>query len=137
MQTILIGYDDTDSSKRALDRAIELANAFGARLLVTSVAPIMEAAGRSTGPLDPTDMPERHREELEHAAATAKTAGLDAELVLAVGHPAEAIVRVAQDRSADLIVVGSRELGFLQRMLGQSTSEAVAHRARCDVMIVH
>ena len=137
MRTIVIGYDETEPSKRALDRAIELAKAFGARLLVTSVAPIMEAAGRSAGPLDPTDMPEQHRKELEHAAATAKASGLDAELVLAVGHPAEAIVEVARERTADLIVVGSRELGFFQRMLGQSTSEAVAHRARCDVMIVH
>jgi nucleotide-binding universal stress UspA family protein len=137
VKTIIVGYDDTEPSKRALARAVELAKAFDSRLLVTSVAPIMEGAGRSMGPLDPTDTPERHRAELQEAAATIEAAGLKADLVPATGHPAEAIVLVAQENGADLIVVGTRELGFVQRMLGQSTSEAVAHRARCDVLIVH
>jgi nucleotide-binding universal stress UspA family protein len=137
VNTILVGYDETEASERALDRAIELAKAFGSRVLVTSVAPILEGAGRSTGPLDPTDMPEKHAAELERAEAKAKAAGLSTETVLAVGHPGEAIVQVAREKGADLIVVGTRELGFMQRMLGQSVSEAVAHHARCDVMIVH
>jgi nucleotide-binding universal stress UspA family protein len=137
VKTIIVGYDDTEPSKRARERAVELAKAFDAKLLVTSVAPIMEGAGRSMGPLDPTDMPEKHRAELQEAAATIEAAGLKADLVPVTGHPAEAIVYVAQENAADLIVVGTRELGFVQRMLGQSTSEAVAHRARCDVLIVH
>jgi nucleotide-binding universal stress UspA family protein len=137
VNTILVGYDDTEASQRALDRGIELAKAFGAELLVTSVAPILEAAGRSAGPLDPTDMPERHREELEKAQSRAADAGVATQLVLAVGHPAEVIVDVARDKGADMIVVGTRELSFYQRVLGQSTSDAVSHRARCDVLIVH
>lgn len=137
MKTILVGYDDTEASQRALARGIELAKAFGADLLVTSVAPILEAAGRSAGPLDPTDMPERHRAELEKAKNQAADAGVATQLVLAVGHPAEVIVDVARDKDADMIVVGTRELSFYQRVLGQSTSDAVSHRARCDVLIVH
>ena len=137
MDTILVGYDDTEASQRALARAIELAHAFGAGLLVTSVATMLEAAGRSAGPLDPTDMPERHRAELEEAKRQAADAGVATQLVLAVGHAAEVIVDLARENNADMIVVGTRELGFYQRLLGQSTSEAVAHHARCDVMIVH
>jgi nucleotide-binding universal stress UspA family protein len=137
VKTILVGYDDTEASQRALARGIELAKAFGADLLVTSVAPILEAAGRSAGPLDPTDMPERHRAELEKAKNQAADAGVATQLVLAVGHPAEVIVDVARDKDADMIVVGTRELSFYQRVLGQSTSDAVSHRARCDVLIVH
>jgi nucleotide-binding universal stress UspA family protein len=59
------------------------------------------------------------------------------ELVPAIGEPAEAIVEVANEKDADLIVVGTRELGFVERLLGQSVSEAVSRRARCDVLIVH
>ena len=58
MNAILLGYDGTEESKRALKRAIELAKAFQAKLLVTSVAPTAQvAAGRSMGALDPTDPP--------------------------------------------------------------------------------
>ena len=137
MNAILLGYDDTEASKRALGRAIELARAFQAKLLVTSVAPTVQAAGRSMGGLDPTDPPERHQAELEEAAAVIKAAGLSAELFPAVGHPAETIVQIAGDEGADMIVVGTREPGFVERLLGQSTSQAVARRASCDVLIVH
>jgi nucleotide-binding universal stress UspA family protein len=138
MNTIVVGYDDTDESKRALERAIELAKAFQAKLLVTSVAPVVAgASGRSMGATDPTDSPADHQADLEHAAATIKAAGLSAELVPAIGHPAETIVAAAAEHNADLIVVGSRELNFLHRMIGQSISQAVAAHARCDVLIVH
>jgi len=44
---------------------------------------------------------------------------------------------VAEASDADLIVVGTREPGLIQRLLGQSVSEAVQRQARCDVLIVH
>jgi nucleotide-binding universal stress UspA family protein len=137
MNTIVVGYDDTEVSKRALERAIQLSKAFGAKLLVTSVSPVMEGAGRSMGPIDPVDPPAKHEAELQEAAAAITAAGVPAELVPAIGHPAETIVQVAADNGADMIVVGTRELGFMQRMLGQSTSQNVAAHARCDVLIVH
>ncbi len=137
MNAILLGYDDTEASKRALERAIELAKAFQAKLLVTSVAPTVQAAGRSMGALDPTDSPERHHAELEQAAAVIKAAGLSAELLPAIGHPADTIVQIAGDEGADMIVVGTREPGFVERLLGQSISQAVARHASCDVLIVH
>ena len=56
-------------------------------------------------------MPERHRAELEEFEEQAY-AGVAARLVLAVGHPAEVIVDLARENDADMIVVGTRELGF-------------------------
>ncbi|MGI8863135.1 MAG: universal stress protein [Solirubrobacteraceae bacterium] len=137
MDTIVLGYDDTEPSRRALARAVQLVKAFGSQLVVTSVAPVnTPATARSAGP-DPTDTPEEHAAELAAARRELEAQGVSAEYVEAVGHPAESIVSVANDRGADMIVVGTREGGLLERLLGTSVSDSVAHHAHCDVLIVH
>ncbi len=67
IKTLVVGYDESESASRALDRAAELAQAFGSRLVVVSVAPTQSPAVRGAGGIDPTDPPAKHREELAHA----------------------------------------------------------------------
>jgi nucleotide-binding universal stress UspA family protein len=123
MKTILVGYDESAPSERALERAASLAELYGAQLVVTSVIPVLVSDGSAPAPRTAHD---RVRE-----------LSVQAELVEAIGDPAEAIVEVAEQRGVDLIVVGTREPSLVERLLGQSVSEGVQRRAHCDVLIVH
>jgi nucleotide-binding universal stress UspA family protein len=137
MNTIVVGYDETEPSKRALERAADIAEKFGSRVVVTSVSPVLISTSRSAGALDPSDPPAKHAAELEHARTYLSGRNVDAELQPAVGEPADTIVEVAEKAGATLIVVGTREPNILERLLGQSVSGAVSRQAHCDVLIVH
>jgi nucleotide-binding universal stress UspA family protein len=135
VKKIILGYDDSDAAQRALERTEQLAKAFDSEVIVTSVAPVVSSI--QAGPIDPTDPPAQHVEELKHAKTYLDGRGLQADYVPAVGHPAETIAQLAKERDADLIVVGTDEPSAIRRLLGQSISDSVAHKVHCDVLIVH
>lgn len=124
---ILLAYNDSDASNRALERAAQLAKLYDAKLVVTSVTPVAvgEAPDMTPGP------------ELQRAQELLRSHGVDADLVEAVGDIALAIVEAADRHGAGLVVLGTREPSQVERMLGHSVSEQVQRMARCDVLIVH
>jgi nucleotide-binding universal stress UspA family protein len=137
MKTIVVGYDGSEAATRALDRTGDLAAAFASTVVVTSISPVMTGAAHGGGSTDPTHPPEEQRALLDKAQATLAARGVTADAQLGMGDPADAIVQLADERDADLIVVGTREPGFFERLLGHSVSESVQRHAHCDVMIVH
>ncbi len=137
MKTIVVGYDETEPARRALERAADLATAFGSKVIVTSVAPVMASFGsREMGGVDPSDPPEEHQKELENAKAFLSGRGIEGEFQMSVGDPADAIVELADRVKADLIIVGTRHLSLVQSVLGLSVSGAVKRKAHCDVLTV-
>jgi nucleotide-binding universal stress UspA family protein len=147
VKAILVGYDGTSPAERALTRAAELAQAFDSKVVVVSVsAPEPVATNGGAFGLMPyypaTDVAARTDEALwqqHRERVQALFAGFDVPVEFAgvSGQPAEEIVEVADEHRVDLIVVGTREPGFLERLLGGSVSQGVARRAHCDVLIVH
>lgn len=136
MKTILVCYEERPVAPRILERSAELAKALGAKVIVTSVAPVLHVT--RAGPIDPVDPPERHAVELQEAAARLAELGLaDVDTVAGLGEPAGFIVRLAEERGVDLIVLGAHEGGVVSRLLGASTTDAVTHKATTDVLIVH
>lgn len=124
---ILLAYNDSDASNRALERAAQLAKLYGAKLVVTSVTPVV--VGAASGEPGP---------ELRKAEEELRGHGVEAaELVEAIGDIPSAIVEVAESRDVGLIVIGTREPSQVERMLGHSVSESVQRMAHCDVLIVH
>ena len=137
MKNIVLGYDDTEPSRRALERAAELAKALSAELAVVSVAPLGPGGVRGAGGVDSVDSPAKHAAELDRAREYLEGQAVTAVYQEIVGDPADAIVQFADQRKADLIIVGTRDHGMLGRMLGQSVSETVSHKAHCDMLVVH
>jgi nucleotide-binding universal stress UspA family protein len=119
--SIVVGTDGSDTANEAVRQAVELAKAVGAELLVVSafVGPSEDAA-----PL------------LSDAAATAQAAGVPVQTFQRPGDPADAILDVAEERDADLIVVGNKGTSGARRFLLGSVPNRVSHYAPCSVLII-
>jgi nucleotide-binding universal stress UspA family protein len=130
---VVVGYDGSDSAKRALERAAAHAGDQG-QVVVVSAAESHARTGITEGAhLDPSEV-EGRRHNLEEAKAFLDERGIQAETVEAQGDPGHVIVDAA--KGADLVVVGSRGLNPVQRILLGSVSSKVVHRAECDVLVV-
>jgi nucleotide-binding universal stress UspA family protein len=142
--TIIVGYDDKEPAKRALDRAIEEARERNGKLVVIAVAemPLDPSIPRNYGTLDdgPAELGIAESPELEHALADARTivepTRIEADYLFAAGDPARQIVDLARDRNASLIVIGGHHHGFFARTFGMTVEADVKKHAGCDVVVV-
>jgi nucleotide-binding universal stress UspA family protein len=131
MKKILVAYDGGEPAARALETAAELAKLTGATVAVVSVVPVHP--GRA--PVDPWDDTSMHAEELIQARRVLREKGLEAELIEPSGEPAATIERIAEDGGFDTVVIGSRGLNLMGRVLQGSVSEHVATHAKATVVI--
>jgi nucleotide-binding universal stress UspA family protein len=131
MKRILLAYDGGEPAQRALETTAELAKLSGAVVSVVSVVPMHPGRIGS----DPWDSTEDHAHELLEARRILHERGIEAELLEPVGDPAERIEEIAEKGDFDTIVVGSRSLGAVGRVLQGSVSEHVATHARTTVII--
>jgi nucleotide-binding universal stress UspA family protein len=143
--TVIVGTDGSESALRAVQRGAELAASSNALLvIVCAYSPVTARAGAVISqqladtrfdPVRGTDAAEDALRLSATAAARAGASGVDA--VLVEGDPTDALLSAANERGADLIVVGNRGINTLPgRVLG-SIAVAVSQRASCDVLIVH
>src|SRR5688500_7137925 len=144
MKTIVVGYDGSEASELALDRVAELAPLLQAKVIVTSVeTPVITDGGLVPAPTVSVDLElheREHRERrrmLEHARGYLGERGVTAEIAAAVGPPVDEIIEVAEQNAAHLLVVGTHEPGFLERLFRGSVSPGGARRPRCGVLVVH
>jgi nucleotide-binding universal stress UspA family protein len=140
---ILFATDGSPSAAEAQREAFELAQALDAPLLVVSVPhTALPAVGYTaygySGVIAELTEAERHRVEKVLAAvdATARAVGLQCSTVAPDGFVVEEICRIAAERDAQLIVVGSHGWGAAKRLLSGSVSTGLVHSAPCPVLVV-
>jgi nucleotide-binding universal stress UspA family protein len=140
---IVVGTDGSETAGQAVSQAIELAQLSGARLSIVSA--YSPAAGRrvqSEAQEAPADVQYElgPREDvnlvLDAAAAEAKEAGIEVQTHPVEADPADAILNVAEEVKADLIVVGNKGMTGARRYLLGSVPNNVSHHAPCSVIIV-
>ncbi|MFL5898270.1 MAG: universal stress protein [Solirubrobacterales bacterium] len=140
---IVVGTDGSETAAAAVRQAIDLAKLSAATLsIVSAYQPISgrRVEGEQAGA--PTDVQYEigPREDvnlvLDAAAAEAKEAGLDVQTHPVEADPADAILNVAEETKADLIVVGNKGMTGARRYLLGSVPNNVSHHAPCSVIIV-
>ena len=143
IRSILLPTDFSDCGNYALSYAASLARTFKASIICLNVIePIVPTVGYSgmTEPLPIADIAEQLEDsaerELPKLAECEECAGLEIEEMVAHGEAAAEIVRVAKERSVDLIVISSHGRTGLGRILFGSTAEAVVRHASCPVLVV-
>jgi nucleotide-binding universal stress UspA family protein len=135
MSDIVIGYDGSDCARAALDAGAELAKTFGDKVvLVFGYAPGGYGGGEVPAQREAT-------EELADKAtgaglSQAKAAGVEAEVEKVNKHPAQALMDVAAERGARMIVVGSRGESPIKGVVIGSTPYKLLHLAEVPVLVV-
>ena len=139
---ILVPVDGSPQSSRAVQLALEVAQAVGGAVTFCNVVDrSLIAVESSNVPFaDPTPLVEVANSEgerlLADAAGRATAMGLSARTVLSEGAPVDAIRKLASDECCDLIVMGSHGRSGLQRLVVGSTTEGVMRASDIPVLVV-
>ena len=135
ISTIAVGTDGTATATEAVKLAAEIARKLGAKLVLLSV--FEDSAGGSAGEdieLQWASNPAaRVRSMLERLEEDLKLEGIKAESRATSGEPGKALVQLAEESGADLLVIGNK--GMQRRVLG-SVPNTVTHHASCSVLVV-
>jgi nucleotide-binding universal stress UspA family protein len=142
MDPVVVGTDGSATATRAVERAAELASALDAPLHIVMCCEIHAGAAWATAAAGVAYAPapdDRDRADAQQIVDRAKRAVMDLRLDVrthvCAGEPAEALLAIAADERAQMIVVGNHGMKGPRRVLG-SVPNSVSHRAGCAVLIV-
>jgi nucleotide-binding universal stress UspA family protein len=141
--TIVVGTDGSETATQAVREAVDMAKAVGATLeLVSAYAPVSEQRLRAERRDAPEDVQWaiNPRQEVEayltDAADIAREAGVNVTTHARQGDPADAVIDVAEERKADVVIVGNKGMAGAKRFLLGSVPDKISHHAPCSVLIV-
>ncbi len=144
IRSIVVGTDGSETANKAVREAADLAAAVGATMnIVSAYVPVSNQRLREEARQVPEDVQWQvtPREDVDSMLSDACTVvnqvGVeDVRTHAREGDPADAILDVAEEQDADLIVVGNKGMSGAKRFLLGSVPNKVSHHAPCSVLIV-
>ena len=134
-KNIVLAYDGSTFSNKALQEALRLAKCSGGSLLILSVVDITDEF-ESEAPGLTDKMTEKLLRMAQKALGKAVAAKVKAKVEVHVGDAYEMIVDIAKKKKADIIVMGSHgRTGLTRLLMGSVTSRVIGH-APCSVLVV-
>ena len=142
-ERIVVGTDGSETAKVAVKQAADLARKVGARIdVVSAYEPVPPSRLREERQEVPSDMAHTVRPTEDVEALLSETAsqvakdGIEVATYARQGDPADAILDVAEEQNADLIIVGNKGMTGAKRFLLGSVPNKVSHHAPCSVLII-
>ncbi len=141
-QKIVVGTDGSETADEAVRKAAELARSVSATLeIVSAYEPVAPSRLREEAVDVPKDVEwtVNPREDVDHTLGNAGTLvgeGVEVKLHARQGDPADAIIDVAEEVGADLIIVGNKGMTGARRFLLGSVPNKISHHAPCAVLII-
>ena len=136
-KNILLAWDGSEHSTRAVDKAIEIAKCdTESKVVVVYVADTSKAKSEVLQNWNSVDITGTKEQRLRNIEDKVKKAEIQYEIKMLQGEPGPAIVEYTNKNKFDVVVVGSRGLNALQEMVLGSVSHKVAKRANCPVLTV-
>lgn len=136
MKMIVVATDGSDASQLAVREGLELAKETGAAVTVVTARQPISFIGAPYDQRELSRQLARARAALDRAKAEAEAIAVEATYEIREGDPADEILRIASDRQADLVVLGSRGLGAIRSALLGSVSQAVVSGSDRPVLVV-
>lgn len=136
VSNMIVAYDGSKQSEKAFRFALDMAEKYAAKMTVVSVA----SPGEPAMAVEMEEMLDNAKEYFEGhyqcLREIARQKGIEMMSEVRIGHPAEQILLAAEEKQADVIVMGHRGDRMIQRWLVGSVAKRVIAYSQCTVVVV-
>lgn len=141
IETIVVGVDGSEGSRRAAEHAVGIARHWGAKLKLVTVVRTPEGwwgiGGAPPSPESLSDaLVEGQQKILREFEEELDLEGVDYETVEELGDPVNRLLAICEESSADMMVIGRRGAGLAERVILGSTADRLTHLASCPVLVI-
>jgi nucleotide-binding universal stress UspA family protein len=133
---ILVAVENSQADKTILSHVEQLARLTGAELLLVHVADGWAARNYNQLKLRESEEMKEDRAYLDRLAGELRAKGFKVEPYLALGDPANQLIKVAEDMQADLVAMSTHGHRFLSDLIHGTTADKVRHLVKVPVLLL-